>query len=313
MMPKAIRDVYGEFLAEVGGVIKDIVVLDSDLSSSTKSGVFGKAFPDRFFNVGIAEAQMAGMAAGFASCGKIPFINTFTSFMMLRAGDPIRSLIAYDKLNVKVAGAYAGMSDSYDGASHHALIDIGFFRSLPNFIVFVPSDAGETKKIIEASVAIKGPVYIRLSRAATPEIFGTDYDFVTGKGVLYRDGKDVTLIGTGKMFSECVAAAQILENDGISARVINIHTIKPIDKEIIENAAKETGAIVTAEEHSIFCGLGSAISEVLTETMPVPLERVGTKDTFAESGDYNALMEKYGLTAKHIANAAISVLKRKKY
>ena len=311
-MPKAIRDVYGDHLAEMGAANKDIVVLDSDLSSSTKSSVFGKAFPERFYNVGIAEAQMAGMAAGFASCGKIPFINTFTSFMMLRAGDPIRSLIAYDKLNVKVAGAYAGMSDAYDGASHHALMDIGFFRSLPNFIVFVPSDAEETKKIVEAAAAIKGPVYIRLSRAATPEIFGADYDFKPGKGVMYRDGKDVTLMGTGKMFSECAAAADMLEKDGISARVIYIHTIKPLDREIIEKAAKETGAIVTAEEHSIFCGLGSAVSEVVAETRPVPVERVGTKDTFAESGDYNALLEKYGLTAKHIASAAVGVLKRKK-
>jgi transketolase len=311
-MPKAIRDVYGDYLAGIGAINKDIVVLDSDVSASTKSGVFGKAFPDRFYNVGIAEAQMAGMAAGFASCGKIPFINTFASFMMLRAGDPIRSLIAYDKLNVKVAGAYAGMSDSYDGASHHALVDIGFFRSLPNFIVLVPSDAEETKRIVEASVAIKGPVYIRLSRAATPEIFGPDYDFKVGKGVLYRDGKDVTLIGTGKMFSECVSAAQMLEKDGISARVINIHTIKPIDAEIIENAAIETGAIVTAEEHSVLCGLGSAVSEVLTETTPAPLARVGTKDTFAESGDYSALLKKYGLTAEHIANAAKDVMKRKK-
>ena len=232
--------------------------------------------------------------------------------MMLRAGDPINSMIAYDKLNVKVAGAYAGMSDSYDGASHHALNDIGFFRSLPNFTVFVPSDAEETKRIVEASVAINGPVYIRLSRATTPEIFGADYNFKAGKGVLYRNGKDVTLIGTGKMFSECVTAAQYLENEGISARVINIHTIKPIDREIIENAAKETGAIVTAEEHSIYCGLGSAVSEVLTDSSPVPVERVGTKDTFTESGDYNALLEKYGLTAKHITNAAINVLKRKK-
>ena len=311
-MPKAIRDVYGEYLAEIGTSNKDIVVLDSDVSASTKSSIFGKAFPDRFFNVGVAEAQMAGMAAGFATCGKIPFINTFTSFMVLRAGDPIRSLIAYDKLNVKVAGAYAGMSDSYDGASHHALIDIGFFRSLPNFTVFIPSDAFETKKIVEASLEIKGPVYLRLSRAATPEIFGPGYDFKTGKGVLYRDGKDVTLIGTGKMFSDCVAAAQILEKDGISARVINMHTIKPIDKEIIETAAKETGAIVTAEEHSIFCGLGSAVSEVLTETTPALLERVGIKDTFAESGDYNALLEKYGLTAQHIAEAAIEVVRRKR-
>ena len=230
---------------------------------------------------------------------------------MLRAGDPIRSLIAYDKLNVKVAGAYAGMSDSYDGASHHALIDIGFFRSLPGFVVFVPSDVEETKRIVEASVVIEGPVYIRLSRAVTPVIFGPDYVFNAGKGVLYRDGKDVTLIGTGKMFSECISAAEMLERDGISARVINIHTIKPIDREIIENAAIETGAIVTAEEHSIFCGLGSAVSETLTETMPVPLELVGTQDTFAESGDYNALLEKYGLTARHIADAAIEVLKRK--
>jgi len=311
-MPKAIREVYGECLAEIGALNKDIVVLDSDLSSSTKSGVFGKAFPDRFFNVGIAEAQMAGMAAGFAKSGKIPFINTFAAFMMLRAGDPIRSLIAYDKLNVKVAGGYSGLSGAYDGATHHALIDIGFFRSLPNFVVFVASDAEETRRIVEESIKIKGPVYLRLSRAVTPEIFGPDYDFKPGKGVLYRGGKDVTLIGTGKMFSECVTAAEMLEKDGISARVINLHTIKPIDKEIIDNAAKETGAIVTAEEHSIFCGLGAAVAEVLTETTPAPLERVGTKDTFAESGDYNALLEKYGLMAKHVANAAKDVLKRKK-
>lgn len=311
-MAKAIRDVYGEVLAELGAKNKDIVVLDSDVSSSTKSAVFGKAAPERFFNVGIAEAQMAGMAAGLASSGKIPFINTFAAFMVLRAADPLRSLIAYDSLNVKVGGAYAGMSDSYDGATHHALMDIGFFRSLPNFKVLVPSDAIETRAIVEAAAAINGPVYIRLSRAATPELFGDSYKFELGKGIEFRNGSDVTLIGTGKMFSECVAAADILEKDGISTRVININSIKPLDREIIKKAAEETGAIVTAEEHSIYCGLGSAVAEALGDVSPVPLERVGVKDTFAESGDYGALLSKYGLTAANIAESAKKIVKRKK-
>ena len=310
---RAIRDVYGETLAELGRTNPNIVALDADVGSSSKSIVFGKEFPKRYFNVGVAEANMVAMAAGLATTGKIPFANTFAAFMVLRAADPVRSLIAYTKLNVKLAGTYAGLSDSYDGASHHAIADIAFMRSLPNMTVVSVSDPVEAELATRAAAAFIGPVYLRLSRAEVPVVFDkASYDFKIGAGVTVAPGSDVTIVATGYMLVKALEAAELLAAKGISARVVNIHTIKPIDRELLIRCAQETGAIVTAEEHNVFGGLGSAVAEVLAQDCPVPIELVGIEDTFAESGDYEKLLAKYGLSAVHIAARVEKVLKRKK-
>jgi transketolase len=300
MAKKAIRDAYGEALARLGHEREDIVVLDADVAGSSKSILFGKEFPERFYNVGISEANMAGMAAGMALMGKVPFINTFAAFMMLRAGDPIRSLVAYQNLNVKIGGTYAGLSDSYDGASHHANKDLAFFRSIPNMTVISVCDAVETEKAMRASLEINGPVYFRLSRADMPVIFDENYSFEVGKGVVLREGTDVTIVATGLMVHKALEAAETLSKENINARVVNLHTIKPIDKDLLVRCARETKCIVTAEEHSIYGGLYGAVSEVLSKECPIPMNAVGVEDTFTESGDYEQLLEKYGLSAKNI-------------
>ena len=310
---RAIRDVYGDTLAQLGRENPNIVALDADVGSSSKSIVFGKEFPRRYFNVGVAEANMVAVAAGLATAGKIPFANTFAAFMVLRAADPVRSLIAYTKLNVKLAGTYAGLSDSYDGASHHAIADIAFMRSLPNMTVISVSDPVEAELATRAAADFFGPVYLRLSRAEVPVVFDkASYDFKIGKGVTVVDGADLTIVATGYMLVKSLEAAELLSAKGISARVVNIHTIKPIDRELLIQCAKDTGAIVTAEEHNVFGGLGSAVAEVLAQSCSVPIEFVGIEDTFAESGDYEKLLVKYGLSAEHIAARAEKVLKRKK-
>ncbi|WP_286680089.1 transketolase family protein [Tepidanaerobacter sp. EBM-49] len=312
MIKKAIRDAYGETLVEIGRQREDVVVLDADVSNSTKSILFGREFPSRYYNVGVAEANMAGMAAGMALMGKTPFINTFAAFMMLRAGDPIRSLIAYQNLNVKICGAYAGLSDSYDGASHHANMDIAFFRALPNMTVVSVCDAIETKKAVKASLNIDGPVYLRLSRAEMPIIFSDDYNFEVGKGVKLKEGKDVSIIATGLMVHKALEAADMLNKRGINARVVNIHTIKPIDTELVIDCAKNTRAIVVAEEHGIYGGLYGAVSEVLVGNYPVYAVNVGVQDIFAESGEYGQLLDKYGLTAEKITEKVQEVLNKTK-
>lgn len=311
MANKAIRDAYGEALLKLGHEREDIVVLDADVASSSKSILFGKEFPKRFFNVGISEANMAGMAAGMALMGKIPFINTFAAFMMLRAGDPIRSLAAYQCLNVKICGTYAGLSDSYDGASHHANKDISFFRSIPNMTVIVVCDAVETEKAVRAAANIPGPVYLRLSRAPAPIIFDDTYQFEPGKGAVLREGEDVTIIATGVMVHKALQAASMLEAEGISASVVNMHTIKPIDKDLIIDCAKATGAIVTAEEHTVYGGLFGAVSEVIAREQPVLVVPVALEDMFTESGDYDQLLEKYGLTAEKITEKAKAAMSKK--
>ena len=306
----AIRDAYGEALLNLGRKNDKVVVLESDVGNSSKSILFGREFPNRYFNVGISEFNMVTMSAGFASEGFIPFVNTFAVFMTTRGGDPIHSLIAYDRLNVKIAGTYAGLSDSYDGASHHAISDIAFVRSLPNMTVVSVSDAVETAKAVEAITEYDGPVYLRLSRAPAPVIFDDKYDFKIGKGVVLKEGRDVTIIATGTILHNALEAAEILQKDGIEARVVNMPTIKPIDEELIIKAAKETGAVVTVEEHSIYGGLGSAVAEVLSNNHPTPMEFVGVKG-FAESGDYNQLLEKYGLDPKTIAEKAkLAIMKK---
>ena len=310
---KAIRDAYGEVLAKLGEENDNIIALEADVGSSSKSILFGKKYPDRYFNVGIAEANMAAMAAGFAAAGKIPFVNTFAAFMVLRAGDPVRSLIAYTNLNVKLAGTYAGLSDSYDGASHHAIADIAFMRALPNMTVISVADAVETELATRAAAAFEGPVYLRLSRAEVPIIFNKEnYHFEIGKGVLLTQRDDVTIAATGYMVQKAVEAAERLKANGIRARVVNIHTIKPIDRALLIKCARETGAVVTVEEHNIYGGLGSAAAEVLSKEYPVPMEVVGIEDTFTESGDYEQLLKKYGLSVENIMHSVKKVMKRKR-
>lgn len=296
----ALRDAYGDALAELGRVNSKVVVLDADVSSSSKSGVFGKEFPERFFNIGISELDMNSMASGMATCGLIPFTNTFAVFMTMRGGDPINSFMGYDKLNVKLAGTYAGLSDSYDGASHHGTADIAIIQAIPNITILSPCDAVETKKAVFAAAELDGPVYLRLSRAGMPVIMEESYAYKPGKGVVLRQGTDVTLVATGYMVHKALEAADLLAKDGISARVVNIHTIKPLDEELIIACAKETGCIVTAEEHSVYGGLGSTVAACVAKHHPVPMELVGTT-TYAESGDYEELLIKYGLNGTAIA------------
>ena len=310
-MAKATRDAYGEALKDLGAVNKDIVVLDADLSKSTKTNVFAKAYPDRFFNCGIAEQNMIGTAAGLAAAGKIPFASTFAMFATGRAYEQVRNSVCYPRLNVKIAATHAGLTVGEDGASHQTIEDISLMRTLPNMTVIVPADATETRGAIEFAVNYQGPVYIRLGRMAVPDLFGADYEFQLGKASQLRDGADVTLIACGLMTSAAMEAAELLKAIGVEARVLNMGTIKPIDMQAIIKAAKDTGAIVTCEEHSIIGGLGSAVAEVLMEHAPVPAERVGILDTFGESGTPAALLKKYKLTAADIVNAARRVISRK--
>lgn len=305
----ATRDAYGKALAELGKRNENVVVLDADLSKSTKTAVFQKEFPSRFFNMGIAEQNLMGTAAGLAAAGKIPFASTFAMFATGRAFEIIRNSICYPKLNVKICATHAGITVGEDGASHQSLEDLACMRVIPNMVVINPADAVTTQKAIFAVAEHQGPVYVRLGRLNVPVIYDeADISFEIGKGIEVRDGKDVTLVATGIMVSEALKARELLAQEGIDARVIDIHTIKPIDKDILVKAALETGAIVTAEEHNIVGGLGSAVAEVLGELQPVPIKRIGTKDTFGESGKPDELMKKYGLTAEAIAEAAKAVI-----
>ncbi|MBU5427406.1 transketolase family protein [Tissierella pigra] len=296
----ATRDAYGEALKELGGINEDIVVLDADLSGSTKTSVFAKSFPERFFNVGIAEQNLIGTAAGLATAGKIPFASTFAMFATGRAFEIIRNSVCYPNLNVKIAATHAGLTVGEDGATHQALEDISLMRSLPNMVVLSPADGIEAKQCIYEAAKHYGPVYIRLGRAKTPVIFDENYKFEIGKGVELKEGTDVTIIATGVMVERALTASEKLLEEGIKARVINMSTIKPIDKDIIIKAAKETKAIVTVEEHSIIGGLGSAVAEVVVENQLVPMVRIGTMDTFGESGDGFELLDKYGLSVDNI-------------
>ncbi|MCR6545382.1 transketolase family protein [Dehalobacterium formicoaceticum] len=307
----ATREAYGKALVKLGAQNKQIIVLDADLSKSTKTAEFAKAYPDRFFNVGIAEQNLMGTAAGLATTGKIPFVSTFAMFATGRAYEQVRNTIAYPKLNVKIAATHAGLTVGEDGASHQSVEDIALMRVIPNMTVIVPADGVEAEGAILAAAEYDGPVYIRLGRLGVPVINDADYQFQWGKGVVFREGTDVTLIGTGVMMSFCLEAAQLLEEAGISAQVVNIHTIKPIDRELILACAKKTGALVTAEEHSVIGGLGSAVADVLSEAYPVPMKKVGIQDTFGESGKPLDLLNKYGLSTSKIVEAAREVLNRK--
>jgi transketolase len=307
----ATRDAYGEALAELGAINNQVVVLDADLSKSTKTNDFKKVYPERFFNLGIAEQNLLGTAAGFAAAGKIPFASSFAVFAVGRAYDQIRNSIAYPNLNVKIAATHAGLTVGEDGGSHQMLEDIALMRAVPNMTVIVPADGVETKQVVMAAAEHQGPVYIRLGRPKVPVLLGDDYKFEIGKGVVLKEGTDVTLIGTGIMVSKAMEAAELLAADGISAAVVNISTIKPLDTALITEMAQKTGAVVTAEEHNIYGGLGSAVAEVLVETCPVPMARVGVEDKFGESGLPDELLEKYGLTAANIAAKAKAVAAKK--
>lgn len=307
---KATREAYGAALAEFGSDER-IVVLDADLSKSTKTDSFKKVYPERFVNVGIAEGNMMSVAAGLSACGKIPFASSFAMFATGRAFEQIRNSICYPKLNVKIGATHAGISVGEDGATHQCLEDIGIMRTLPNMTIINPADAAEARLAVKAAIDHEGPVYMRFGRLAVPTIFGEDYKFELGKGVRLADGKDVGIIATGLMVPYAMEAKTALAEIGIDARVINIHTIKPIDSEIIIKAARETGAIVTAEEHNIIGGLGSAVAEVLAENAPAPMLRVGTRDVFGRSGVPARLFEIYGLDTKTIVEKAKEVVAKK--
>lgn len=309
MEKKATRESYGEALVMLAEKRNDLVVLDADLAAATKTGIFKKAYPDRFFDCGIAEANMMGVAAGIATTGKLVFASTFAMFAAGRAYEILRNSIGYPHLNVKIGATHAGISVGEDGATHQCNEDIALMRTIPGMTVINPADDVEAKAAVLAMADYAGPTYMRFGRLAAP-IFndkGT-YKFELGKGVQLRDGDDITIVATGLMVAQALEAADALKGQGINARVINIHTIKPIDKDIIIKAAKETGKIVTVEEHSIIGGLGSAVCDVLCENYPVPVTKIGVMDTFGHSGPAAALLEEFGLCADNIANTVKKVL-----
>jgi transketolase len=308
---QATRDAYGKALVALGAENHDIVVLDADLSKSTKTADFAKHYPERFFNMGIAEANLLGTAAGLAAAGKIPFASTFAVFATGRAFEQIRNSIAYPKLNVKIAATHAGVTVGEDGGSHQAIEDIAIMRALPNMTVLVPADGEETRQAINAAVEYKGPVYIRMGRLDVPLLFDSNYDFKIGKANAVREGSDVVVFANGVMLAAALEAAKELEQEGIQVAVVNVASVKPLDEETVITYAKKTGAVVTAEEHNIIGGLGSAIAEVLGENAPTPMVRVGIKDTFGESGRPYELLEKYGLTKKEVVQAVKAVIARK--
>lgn len=307
---KATRDAYGEVLVEIGAENKNVVVLDADLSKSTKSGEFGKKYPERFFNCGISEANMVGMAAGFAGSGLIPFASSFASFITCKGFDQVRMSIANPHLNVRLVGSHGGISLGEDGASQQSVEDISLACAFPKFTVIVPSDETCTKAITRLSVNHEGPVYIRTGRPKAPVIYSADEKFEIGKAKVVREGKDVTVIAIGLLVMEALIAADELEKEGIYVRVLDMFTVKPIDKDAVISAAKETGAIVTAEEHLIG-GLSAQVSQVVVNSSPVPMEFVGIDDTYAESGKPDELLEKYGLKAVNVVEAIRKVIKRK--
>ncbi len=306
----ATREAYGNALAEFGAD-ENIIVLDADLSKSTKTDSFKKMYPERFINMGIAEGNMMSTAAGISSCQKTVFASSFAMFAAGRAFEQIRNSIGYPKLNVKIGATHAGISVGEDGATHQCLEDMGIMRTIPNMVIINPADATEARLAVKAAIDYNGPVYLRFGRLAVPTIFDDTYKFEIGKGAYLKQGSDVTVIATGLMVPEAIKAAEALNGEGISASVINIATIKPIDREIIIDAAKKTGAIVTAEEHNIIGGLGSAVSEVVCEECPVPVLRVGTRDVFGRSGKPAELLKLYGLDADTIVKTAKEAIEKK--
>ena len=308
MVKKATRESFGEAVTELAAEYPDVVVLDADLAAATKTGIFKKKYPERFFDCGIAECNMIGVAAGLATCGKIPFAASFAMFSAGRAFEQVRNSVGYPKLNVKVVGSHAGISVGEDGATHQCCEDIALMRTIPGMVILNPSDHYEMKAAVRAAIEHKGPCYIRLGRLAVESINNNDdYHFELGKGILLCEGTDITIVATGLMVAEAVKAAKALEAEGISAEVINIHTIKPLDEEIILNSAKKTGRVVTVEEHNIIGGLGEAVAAVLSEKCPTPVTRIGVNDVFGHSGPAVDLLKEFGLSAEHI----VEVIRKK--
>ena len=307
---KATRDAYGETLVEIGKKNTNVVVMDADLSKSTKSALFGEQFPDRFFNVGIMEANLVGVAAGLASCGKIPFISSFASFLVSKGFDQFRMGVAFSELNVKVVGSHGGITVGEDGASQMSIEDIALMTSLPGFVVMVPSDEISTRALVLEMAKHIGPVYMRTGRPKAPVVHKTGTDFKIGKGVRLREGRDLTIIANGLEVFEALEAADRLADEGISTSVIDMHTVKPLDTDLILEEAKRTGHVLVAEEHQIWGGLGSAVATFLAKKHPCKMGFVAIQDTFAESGKADELLEKYGLTHPHIIKAAKKILGR---
>ena len=308
----ATRDAYGKALVALGEQEPRVVVLDGDLSSSTKTGMFAKRFPDRFFNMGIAEQNLMGVAAGLSSVGKIPYASTFAIFASGRAWEQVRQSIAYAELNVKIVATHSGVTVGEDGGSHQSVEDISLMRSIPGMTVIVPADAVETEKVIMEIARYRGPVFVRLGRIKVPTVFNDGCEFTIGRSSTMADGTDVSIISAGVMTAKAVEAGKELSARGIYARVINMSTIKPIDEAAIVQAARQTGAIVTAEEHSIIGGLGSAVAEVVVRNCPVPVEFVGVRDTFGTSGTSEELLEYFGLTTSQIIASVERAIERKK-
>ncbi len=297
----ATRQSYGNALAEYGAEYENLVVLDADLAGATQTGIFKKAFPERHIDCGIAECNMAGIAAGLATTGKIPFMSSFAMFAAGRAFEQVRNSIGYPHLNVKIGATHAGISVGEDGASHQCCEDVALMRTIPGMTVIVPSDDVEAKAAVKAAIEMEGPCYLRFGRLAVPVINDNDdYSFEIGKGIVLREGKEVALIASGLEVAETLSAAEKLAKDGIDAKVVNIHTIKPLDEELVIASAKETGKVVTIEEHSVIGGLGSAVCDVLSEKLPTKVLKIGVNDTFGESGPAKELIKKYGLDADSI-------------
>lgn len=309
MKTRATRDSYGETVAALAQEYNNLVVLDADLAAATKTAVFKKACPERFFDCGIAEQNMVGVAAGLATTGKVVFASSFAMFASGRAFEQVRNSVAYPKLNVKIAATHAGISVGEDGATHQCCEDISLMRTIPNMVVINPADDAEACAAVRAAAAYDGPVYLRFGRLAAEPLFDPDtYSFEIGKGVTLKQGDDITIVATGLMVAEAVKACALLEQQGIQARLLNIHTIKPIDKELLVQAARETGRIVTVEEHNVIGGLGSAVLEAISDTAPVPVTRIGVQDTFGRSGPAKELLVHYGLTADNIAKTVKEAL-----
>jgi transketolase len=304
------RDAYGEALLELGATHRDVVVLGADTTGSLKSGVFTTRFPDRFFNVGIAEQNLVSVAAGLALAGKVPFAGTYAIFVPGKCVDQIRNNIAYPNLNVKIICSHGGISVGPDGASHQQVEDIAIMRAIPRMSVVVPADSVSTKAIVVAIADIPGPFYVRLTRPTTPVVYESGFDYHYGKATVVSEGTDVAIFACGIMVPEAVRAAEALKGEGVSAAVVDVHTIKPIDAETVASHARRCGRVVTAEEHNIIGGLGSAVAEVLGEKAPTPMKRVGVMDTFGESGETAELLRKYGLTSKEIEEASLSLTRR---
>ena len=305
------RDAYGDTLVELGRKNKQIVVFEADIGKSTRSAKFGKEFPERYFNIGVAEQNEMAIAAGAASCGKIVFVSTYAVFASMRACEQVRTFVAYPQMNVKICVSHGGITPANDGVTHQATEDLGIMRTIPDMTVLMPADAVSTKKLVIAAAEWDGPVYLRLTRDGVPVIYNEGTNFIIGKGILLREGKDVTIIAIGDMVSKALEATDIFSKQGVLAEVIDMHTIKPLDESVVFNSVRKTGAVVTVEDHQVECGLGSAVSGFLGENYPVPIQRVGLRNTFAESGEYELLLKKYRMSVDDIISGCLKVIDRK--